>query len=164
MICPSCGSQRVQGQKFCRSCGANLQVTTQRLEEPAGLSNSQDSTAIEPTSTARRANNWMLWGFVMLFIGAAIGVVGKKLLHQEIVTVAGILMSLLGMFLTVFPYVVPARAAKRSAQRPSQGAESATPSALTPGNTEYLPSVTERTTDLLEPSAAARRSRGEDRQ
>ncbi|MFN2493146.1 MAG: hypothetical protein ABR501_09725 [Pyrinomonadaceae bacterium] len=37
-----------------------------------------------------------------MFVGAAIGVIGKKLMHDYIVTIVGILLSLAGMFLRSF--------------------------------------------------------------
>ena len=44
-----------------------------------------------------------------MFIGVAIGVIGKKLVHDDIVTVVGILLALAGMFMTAYPYLAPSR-------------------------------------------------------
>ena len=57
----------------------------------------------------QRANRWVLWGVIIMFIG----VIGKKLIHEEIVTVVGILTSLAGMFLTVYPYLSPSPRQKK---------------------------------------------------
>ena len=110
----------------------------------------------------------MLWGFILMFVGVAIGVVGKKLMHEELVTVVGILVSLLGMFLTVYPYLAPARPRKSQsnqlgAQAPSPAVVAAPPKDLPYERpAEYLPSITEGTTNLL-PEPAATGTRKKDR-
>jgi hypothetical protein len=155
MVCPSCGLQPLHGQKFCRACGANLQVTTQPLGEPSRLTDSQHSTTIESNRKAHRSNNYVLSGFAAMFIGAVIGVVGKKLLYQDIITVLGVIISLLGMFLIVYPYLLPSRPRRHVPEPRSPPADPAAPlRSLEPGNTEYISSITERTTDLLETPAA----------
>jgi len=114
---------------------------------------------LTPERTDQRSNSFVLWGFVTLLIGAAIGVVGKKLLHQDIVTVVGVLISLVGMFLTVYPFLSPARPRKNASRSPStpEGLTSSTPSKhLAGASTEYIPSITERTTDLLQGSPETR--------
>jgi hypothetical protein len=95
----------------------------------------------------------MLWGFIIMFVGAAVGVVGKRLMHEDIVTVVGVLMSLAGMFLTVCPYLLPRRPKQITNSR-SQTEE--LPAFQPPKNlpkerdVDYVPSVTERTTNLLD--------------
>ncbi len=102
----------------------------------------------------------MLWAFIIMFVGVAVGVVGKMLMHDEIVTLVGVLVSLVGMFLTVYPYLSAPRREKPETKLRSQpevtlGARSpvviatAPQKALPDRPTEYTPSVTERTTDLL---------------
>lgn len=120
-------------------------MVTQPLVEPV--------LDLERTSGERpRGNRLLLWGFLMMFIGAAIGIIGKKLLQQDVVTVVGVLISLAGMFLTVYPYLVPSRTQKNESS-PRSRLEPLTSSppakSLRQGSEDYLPSITERTTDLL---------------
>jgi hypothetical protein len=92
------------------------------------------------------------WGFISMFIGVAIGVIGKKLLHEDIVTVVGILLALLGIFLTAYPYLWPSPSPKHDSSPPLPSEPRASPQSanyLSPGNIDYVPSITERTTDLL---------------
>jgi hypothetical protein len=100
-----------------------------------------------------------------MLLGVAIGVIGKKLMHQDLITVIGVLISLVGMFLTVYPYLAPSRRTKHNPTQ-SQLDEITHPQ---PANTlprerspECVPSITERTTDLLEEVAVTRRT-AEDR-
>ena len=149
MTCPKCGLQTLPEQKFCRSCGTSLQMTTQPLAAPiiAELENRPGQRGNE------RANRTVLWGFIVMLVGVAIGVIGKKLMHEDLVTVIGVLISLAGMFLTVYPYLSPSGRGKSEPSRSSQTpviTESQPPKALPhERQTEYVPSITERTTDLL---------------
>ena len=157
MTCPKCGLKTLPEQKFCRSCGASLQITTQALADHSAAISEPRRTSTS-TRTSAPANTLVLWGFIVMFVGAAIGVVGKKLMHEDIVTVIGILMSLAGMFLAVYPYLVPPRKKQEISPR-SQPDELAAsqPAKSLPKEREidYVPSITERTTDLLENRPAA---------
>jgi hypothetical protein len=160
MTCPKCGLQTQADQKYCRSCGASLRMTTQPLAELATMPEQERPAVVGPKGAAQQRNGFMLWGFIMILIGVAVGVVGKKLLHQEIVAVVGVLMSLLGMFLMVYPHLAPPRR-KKSDSGPSLQPEVLTPSRPTQylpqeSNIEFVPSITERTTDLLKTSTAPR--------
>lgn len=157
MICPKCGLATLPEQKFCRSCGTSLQMNTKPLAEPTTGSQLRR----KPTANfeAKRANRLMLWGFIIMFLGAAVGVIGKKLMHDEMVTVVGILVSLAGMFLTVYPHLSPSRRPKDEEGSFSQTeiqTASPTKDLLQESATEYIPSITERTTDLLKKSAVTR--------
>lgn len=156
MNCPKCGSQVVAEQKFCRACGESLQLITQRLPKPTSVAQ-RDSEAPENTD---RTNRLLSWGLIMLFVGAAIGVIGKKVIHQEEVIAVGVLLALAGMFLSVFPYVLPPRRSKQRGGPPTEielEAHSETRKSLPQERTtEYVSSVTERTTDLLTDAAVPR--------
>src|SRR3982751_5917344 len=120
MNCSKCGLQSLPGQKFCRSCGASLQMITRPLAESATISDLERRPAIIFKDEKQRANKLILWGFIIMFIGVAIGIIGKKLMHEEIVTVVGILVSLAGMFLTAYPYVASPRREKSHTNLASQ--------------------------------------------
>lgn len=166
MNCPKCGLQALPDQKFCRSCGMSLQMITQPLSEQATGARLDETRAISFKDATQRVNRLPLWGFIIMFIGVAISVIGKMLMHEEVVTVVGILFTLVGMFLTVYPYLSPSPRQKDDSIASSQ------PEALTPSqptrylppesNVEYVSSITERTTDLLKSSAATRPGRKED--
>lgn len=149
MSCPKCGSQTQRGQKFCRSCGASLQTTTRPLATPAAVSGGEEYEK-------QRASRLPFLGFIIMLLGVAIGATGKVLMHEDIVTVLGVIISLVGMALTVYPYLAPPRRKKpRSIQ--SSDPEVLTgpePAGYLPEERriEFVPSITERTTDLLKSS------------
>lgn len=167
MICPQCGLPTLPEQKFCRSCGAGLQMTTRRLTTNAAASEREVTPAIERKADEQRGNRLTLWGFVLMFIGVVIGVVGKMLMHQDAVTVVGVLLSLLGMFLTAFPYLLPQPRRRRDYSLSAQpevltGSQATTYLPTHERSVEPVPSVTERTTELLKNSAARRPEQKED--
>ena len=156
MNCPKCGLQAVPEQKFCRSCGASLQMITQPLPKSTMVSQVKSQTAIDTREEIDRTNSLLSWGFIIMFVGAAIGVIGKKLMHEDVVTVVGVLVALAGMFLCVYPYVLPSpRRRHNSSQSLEFEQQSEQPKTLPKERTtDYVPSITEGTTDLLTNSLA----------
>jgi hypothetical protein len=157
MNCPSCGLPTLSDQKFCRSCGAGLQMTTQPLVEHVAVFDPSRTPANIGNDVRPRPNVLLLWGFIMMFVGVAVGVIGKMLIHQDVVTVVGVLVSLVGMFLVAYPSLPRSRPRKYNSipsSKPEVLTQTQTPKSLSQGsNTDFVPSITERTTDLLEPAA-----------
>jgi hypothetical protein len=166
MNCPKCDLQTLPDQNFCRSCGATLQMITQPLAEHATVSDLERTPAITSKGEPQPTNRLTLWSFIIMFIGVAIGIIGKKLLHDEFVTVVGALVSLAGMFLAAYPFLSPARPPKydsNPAPQPGVLTQSQPTEYLPPeGRIEHIPSITERTTDLLKNSAPTRTRKKED--
>jgi len=160
MNCSKCGLQTQPDQKFCRVCGASLQMTTQPLAEL------EKRPPLSVNDEKPRVNRLTLLGFIMMFIGVVVGIIGKKLMHEEIVTVIGALVSVAGMFLTAYPYLSPPSRQKFHSRRFSQPEVlvQPQPDKYLPQerNLEYVPSITERTTNLLENSAPIRPKQKED--
>lgn len=149
MTCPKCGLLTLPEQKYCRSCGASLQALTQPLPELTKISQLEEQSAIAVKDERQRGSGLLLSGFIVMFLGVAIGIIGKLLIHEEIVTVVGILVSLVGMFLAVYPYLLPPRRPKNDSSLRREVSAQSHPKSLQEGRVEYLPSITERTTDLL---------------
>ncbi len=152
MTCVKCGALAPANQKFCRSCGASLELTTQPLSPAGSLAETKTPSPTRYEGGRQGGNGMLMVGMILLFIGVAIGVVGKKLLYQDVVTVVGVLISLLGMFLTAFPYLSPPRrkGLPEVEPQPASFERSAQPKYLPDQDrAEYIPSITERTTNLL---------------
>ncbi len=151
MNCNICGVAILPEQKFCRSCGASLSTATQPLEPTRAVNEHKSQVILHDEQ--QRSNRLVLWAMITMFVGVAIGVIGAKLLHKEIVTVTGVLIALIGMFLTAFPYLSPAPRKRSESSLPSPPkslSHSQTSESLPEANeAAFIPSVTERTTDLL---------------
>jgi hypothetical protein len=142
-------------------------MTTQRLAKPQALTDLGRTATTGAKGENERTNHFVLGGFILMLIGVAIGVVGKKLLHEDIVTVVGVLIALVGIFLEVYPYLAPSRRKQGESSFASQ------PEVLTPpqateylpdaSSIEYVPSITERTTNLLTNSATRKPEQTEDK-
>ncbi len=165
MACPECGLESQPDQKFCRSCGARLQMTTQQMVEPPTVINQKSSSAIISRAQPQQASTIVFWGFVVMLVGTALGVLGKMLLHENLITVVGVLAALVGMFLVVYPYLAPPRRKEGDLNHLNQPEVITPPDRtrdLPPGNiNEFIPSVTERTTDLLKTSTRKRAEHSE---
>ena len=162
MNCPGCDLQTLPDQKFCRSCGASLQMTTRPLAEFVTVSDLERTPAIISKGGQQRTNGLALSGFIAMFFGVAISVIGKMLMHAEVVTVVGVLLFLVGMFLTVYPYLSPARRHKYDSipsSEPEVLTQSQPAKYLPQEAIEDIPSITERTTDLLKKSAPRTRKK-----
>ena len=159
MKCPKCGLQAPPDQKYCRSCGASVQIDTQPLLGQTPVAGQEESNPIRAIDEIPLAYRSVFWAFLVTFVGVAIGVIGKMLLHVETVTVVGVLLSLAGMFFVVYPYLIPPRRTKQ-VTAPSPLPEvlfRAEPTRRLPqaNNIDNIPSVTENTTDLLKVPAAS---------
>ena len=138
MNCLKCGSQITSDQNFCRSCGAGLPTNAIALSGESGIS---------------RVAKMRRFGIISIFAGLGIALTGKMLFHLDLVVYIGVLMNFLGMFLIVYPSVAPPRRTK-SVLPTFAKQETLTPAEttkkLTPVNDiDFIPSVTEGTTNLL---------------
>jgi len=94
-------------------------------------------------------------GLISIFSGLGIAVTGKMLFHADLVVYLGVLMNFLGMFLMVYPAVMPRRKVLPTTPvgRPAATIEKAETTRQLPSieDTGFIPSVTEDTTGLLQP-------------
>ena len=154
MFCPNCGSKNSTQQKFCRACGLSLEKTAQSLVEqiPAKIDQSLE----------RRKEKLERFGVIAL---GGVGVVGVGALSYMIIfnmmlaqgKILGglalltiIICGLLAVFFFNYANYLKETAVKNRLQPPEEMPEYETPAKLL--NDSYLepiPSVTERTTELL---------------
>jgi hypothetical protein len=153
MNCPVCGLEPLSDQKFCRKCGASLERGTKSLSESAAVTAPERTPVIVREGVTGLVNMTVRTGFLIMFAGAVLGIIGKMLLHVDIVTVVGVLLAVAGIFIVAYPYLLSSPTRKRDTAAPSR------PEILTPvestkklpkmSDIDFIPSVTEGTTELL---------------
>lgn len=158
MYCPVCSTESSTDQKFCRSCGADLQIVLQALNGQLRPLQPEDQIEEQKKKLFRKGGLITWWGFMLTFtlvvVSVAMGSLGSDLQSFFIllspigtpVLVLGVAMMIYARFLLKAP-----RERKTTIPLP----ESSTPASL-PGP---VASVVESTTELLESSQARMRGR-----
>jgi|KBSSwiStaDraftv2_1062776.scaffolds.fasta_scaffold13350_4 hypothetical protein len=154
MYCPNCGKANSSEQKFCRSCGLNLEDATRSLIEqlPAG---EQDQRLLRRKQLVERVllilGGVGITAFVCLIIGTIITeiIIGKGNVIGGIVFIAFILGMAVGLLLVLYRESLKDATTRRTI--PVVEAPSGDPKTrqLTDPHFEPAPSVTDPTTELL---------------
>jgi hypothetical protein len=157
MFCPNCGNQAAGDQKFCRSCGMNLQKVAPAVAEHLAEFGTGKSEIESGKDIRHLAMRRAICGIAVMFAGIALAMIGKKFIHNEEVGGVGALISIIGMFLTAY-FLLSAEYKPASAERrlpPEAKLSGAKTTAQLPPErlADVTPSITERTTDLLESAA-----------
>jgi hypothetical protein len=161
VYCPNCSAEAPTEQKFCRSCGLELEAV-------AGLISGQN-IAKPPTpkqTFSGRERAMLIWGMILSLAALAAGS-SLKILWNEQIQVAGdftpyllpmtLLLLFLGVGLMCYPYLRVMAPRARPGQPLSPRSERTTD--LTPELPPEKPSITEQTTKFLEESEARIRVR-----
>lgn len=143
MNCPNCGSQTLSDQQFCRSCGAGL-------------------TADEP-----RGFNLQFWGLLTLLMvfGGLLLAMGGKIFDVKWVIFTGLFIMMSGVFFIAAHGLLkrprPRKRKTAQLQEPPcpesislEPADTTNKLLLPIGDTDFIPSITEGTTNLLKTPAA----------
>jgi len=157
MYCPICSTNISLDQKFCRYCGFGLEKTAQSVSEQ--LPTKLDENLQERKNKLERLGVVALSVFGVGFLGFLLYMVGYKLMLSQGKIMAGLgvlgLLVLVGSgLLSVFLFAkaneVQEAEGKRRLQPPNEIPEAAaTAKLLQESRLEGIPSVTERTTELL---------------
>ena len=154
MHCPNCGIESSLDQKFCRKCGFALAPVGELMRgaEPPGEVAKLDRAQREAL-VVRQMFRWISWGIIVLGLGVLMLVVDKSFdvgkafkFVCTLVMLAGIGIATYGVISTM----MKGGAATLKAAEPKQD-ELRTPTTreLEGGAPMPVPSVTERTTELI---------------
>ena len=159
MYCPNCSSEASTEQKFCRSCGMELQAVADLIRDQSPMV--RPETSQEPTVEARQ-RALLIWGLIITFgaaaVGASLKILGKEGIHPAgeftpYLSVIAVVAAIFGMGLMCYPFLQQTWGKPSSRKLPSPKPEPTIklrPALLS----EEHPSVTEFTTEFLEASEA----------
>ena len=152
MHCPGCGTLSSNDQKYCRSCGMEL-------EPVAALIAARNAGGPAPSEPPKfdwqinfRAVRLLRAGFSFLSLGIALAVIGGALFHQESLTDLGMAMSVWGVVTIALALVQGLKARTQSKPAVRAGADTQ-PELRPPADASLaagVPSVTESTTRLMD--------------
>ena len=157
MFCPSCGSQNSIDQKFCRSCGMNLEQSVSSI-----LEQYPDGSRAELQRQERSLEKFgsVAFGGFGIVVGLAICgfiyLIFMRMILSGTSPVAGVLLILFLIFAALtLAYVIQNETLKEKRRKiePAPGAATLAPNAsaklLDESRIEPVPSVTENTTRRL---------------
>jgi hypothetical protein len=160
MLCPNCGTQTTMEQKFCRSCGMNLEPVSKVLAAHFAQSGGTEARAVEDERRARdderravsRMSRDLLLGVAVVFAAillvSSVGLPALGLAYKLLALVT-ILLGALISTQAVLPALRSLGRRRRAARLEALEGGKATGPLLHESTIEPVPSVTERTTDLL---------------
>lgn len=153
MYCPNCGNKNSIDQNFCRACGLSLEKTALSLSEqlPAKI----DQSLQARKERLERLGVAALCVFGVGVLSLLLFLLGQKLLAKGMVGILAMIGALIMIVCGLGSVILFARAkdldeksSKRRQQNLSSGTET-TKELLSEGHFEPVPTVTERTTELL---------------
>jgi len=161
MLCPNCGTRTTTEHKFCRNCGMNLEPVSRALAAhltPGGAEAARAARAAE-RHAARRMTRRLLAGVAVVLFGVFL----MAFVPGGAFKLLGLWSALIGIVATLAAVFSTSRAASDAApaHAPHVPDAAAPPTArlLREQTFEPVPSVTERTTDLLGVEVKDRKAR-----
>lgn len=156
MYCPNCGAKTSTDQNFCRACGLRLEKIVASLAEQ--LPTKMDLTLQQQKERYQKMGMALLSVFGLGVLTFILYSVGYKLMLSQGNVLAG--LAILGFLVMVVcglaSVVLFAKAnevgegtSKHSQPATLASGSESTKELLTEGNFEPVPSITDRTTDLL---------------
>ena len=152
MYCPKCAATFPEDQKFCRSCGMDLQVISQEVAKRRSPTGTNSLLAMRDAGWLRPYKLLPL-GLASVLVGLALIALSKQSAVAGTVgvllTIAGALVALLGAVSPFWPQTITPDQQSESTGLP----QVETTGKLSPGTVpDAVASVTEHTTHTLEPA------------
>lgn len=153
MYCPNCGTQTSIDQNFCRACGLSLEKTALSLSEQLPVK--VDESLQAQKERLEKLGVAALSVFAVCVLTLLLFLLGQKLIAKGLPGILAMVGALIIIACGLGSVILFARAkeldeksSKRRQRNLSSGSET-TKELLTEGHFEPVPTVTERTTELL---------------
>lgn len=156
MHCPSCGVDTNLDQRFCRSCGMDLETVIKLVAQHSSPEAVKLEKSLTKKTNQQRMYRSLKFGMICFIVGMAVLAGMKTLSFDKAFNLAPLLLLFVGMLIMLFGVLAPMRdRASSSRKLPGPGSTSELPKTET---TKELPSarvpvpvasVTERTTQLI---------------
>ena len=159
MHCPNCGKPADIQQQFCRACGLNLGPVGKHLAEHVAttLPELKAHKSESEQEIVRQMFRWMTWGMILIGIGVLMMVANKSFdlggpikFISAVVCLAGVGVAFSGL-VKAMNERASLSGKKATDQIPVSVDTKSLPTAPIPAS---LPSITERTTQLIAPDEA----------
>ena len=162
MHCPNCGDQSALDRKFCRQCGFNLAPVSKLILSNNEPGEPELSKFERDKLIMQRMVRWMMWGMLVLLIGIVFAVVGKQFALGPLPGLIGAIFILGGLSITTYGVLDALRGgAIDTANKKVRAAGNSLETDKAPTTKQLegrvpmsMPSVTERTTQLIAEDAA----------
>jgi len=158
MHCPTCGAETTLEQRFCRSCGMDLETVSKLVAAHSSPESLRLEKSLTEKANRQRMYQSFKWGMTCFILGMATLATVKTLGFDKTFNLGPLLLLFVGMFIMFYGGVLAPmreRGASSSRKLPGPGSTSELPGTE---NTKELPaarvpvpvaSVTERTTQLI---------------
>jgi hypothetical protein len=162
MYCPNCGKTNSADQNFCRSCGLQLEKVMQSLVEQLSADELNRTLSEKRRKLDKLIQAIAVSTASILVFSVMGGIIYSVIVNQEGFLVGGIFLALI-LGLVLFGVLMLYRESmikasnKRRVEHPEMPGHD-TAKLLSESQIEPIPSVTDRTTDLLELSKRKRNS------
>ena len=154
MYCPNCGKENLAEQKFCRSCGLSLEKAVQSLAEQLPALELDKSLRERQRKVDRLITIVAGSAISIVVVGVLWGIIyGIIIVKGEIIAGLFLLAFIVGMvlfgLLSIYRDSLRKAAGKRQLSEPTPPLVADTGRLLSESRVEPIPSITERTTELL---------------
>jgi len=163
MHCPTCGTDTTPDQRFCRSCGMDLETVSKLVAAHSSPETLKVEKSVTEKAIGKRMYLSFKWGMICFLLGMATLAIVKTLGFDKTFNLGPLLLLFLGMGIMVFGILSSLRdLASKSTKvldrdRTGELPEAEVTKALPPAGVPVpVASITERTTQLIPTQSASK--------